>query len=334
MVQRKNGTWQEQVTITVSGKKKQKYFYGKTQAEVKKKMLAYQKEMEKGRLFVDVANSWEAVHFSEIQHYTAESYKAPLKDVTEQFSDVYINRITAMDIQRYINNFAKKGYARQTVKLRHIVLNQIFKHAIINGDILYNPAEKISIPKNLNKTKRELPSDEIIKQIEEICDKPFGLFAYFLLYTGCRRSEALALEWSDIDFKNNIIHIYKKVEFHGNKPKIVNKTKSQNSKRDIYLRSKLKKKLKPDKGPVFKGKYGFMTSSEVRKAWDNLNLGITQHQLRHAYVTSLYEAGIDPEIAMTQTGHADISTMRDIYTHIRDSQINKAAALLEQFDNN
>ena len=35
---------------------------------------------------------------------------------------------------------------------------------------------------------------------------------------------------------------------------------------------------------------------------------------------------------MTQTGHSDIKTMRGIYTHIRNNQKDKAAALLDVYD--
>ena len=45
MIKRKDGRWQEQITLP--GMKKPKYFYGKTQKEVKQKMAAWQKEDRK-----------------------------------------------------------------------------------------------------------------------------------------------------------------------------------------------------------------------------------------------------------------------------------------------
>ena len=43
--------------------------------------------------------------------------------------------------------------------------------------------------------------------------KPFAMMATFL-YTGMRRGELLALEWSDIDFKNQTIKISKQIYNH------------------------------------------------------------------------------------------------------------------------
>lgn len=43
-------------------------------------------------------------------------------------------------------------------------------------------------------------------------DKPFGPFPVFLLFTGCRRGEALALTWEDIDLKTDTIYINLSVE--------------------------------------------------------------------------------------------------------------------------
>ena len=46
----------------------------------------------------------------------------------------------------------------------------------------------------------------------------------------------------------------------------------------------------------------------------------------------MFEAGVAAEVAMTQTGHSDIRTMRGIYTHIRNNQKDKARQLLDAYD--
>lgn len=51
MVKRKDGRWQETLTVTENGKTLRKYFYGKTKAEVAKKMAAHQQKQEAGRTF-------------------------------------------------------------------------------------------------------------------------------------------------------------------------------------------------------------------------------------------------------------------------------------------
>ena len=55
---------------------------------------------------------------------------------------------------------------------------------------------------------------------------------------------------------------------------------------------------------------------------------ITPHQLRHAYATILYEAGIKDKDAQDLLGHANIQTTRDIYTHITNNRRAETAALL------
>ena len=58
---RADGRWQEQLTVTEHGQRKQKYFYGKTKAEVLRKIAAYKEETKDGPLFSAVADDyWEA----------------------------------------------------------------------------------------------------------------------------------------------------------------------------------------------------------------------------------------------------------------------------------
>ena len=65
----------------------------------------------------------------------------------------------------------------------------------------------------------------------------------------------------------------------------------------------------------------------AEKNWDILKQvkpTLTPHFLRHNYVTLLYEAGVDPLIAMKIVGHTDYKTTANIYTHVRDEMLKKA----------
>jgi len=334
MVKRKDGRYQEQVLNKITGK--YKYFYGHSKSDVLNQITEYSIEQQKGMPFKDVADEWQAFSETQISYYTYDCYKAPLKDVKERFDNKCLNEIQPSNIHAYMLYLANNDLARQTIKLRLIVLNQIYKYAVGQGYIDYNPAAEIVLPKNLKKAKRELPCDSDIDAIKKHIDGKFGLLAYFILYTGCRRSEALAVKWSDIDFSTNTITIDKIVQFQHNKPIIINKTKSAAGMRQIPLLTCLKKELKKVKksnGYVFDGENDLLTQKELRCGWDNLGLNTTLHQLRHSYATILFDAKIDMKTAQTLLGHSSISVTSDIYTHISDSHINGAKNKLNKFIN-
>ena len=50
-----------------------------------------------------------------------------------------------------------------------------------------------------------------------------------------------------------------------------------------------------------------------------------------SYATVLYDAGIGPKDAQVMMGHAQLSTTMDIYTHVRDQRMQKAAKKLNNF---
>ena len=97
-----------------------------------------------------------------------------------------------------------------------------------------------------------------------------GLFAFFLLYTGLRRGELLALKWEDIDFENHVINVRQAVTYGGNQPKI--KTpKTQAGNRKVALLDVLEAELKKtpvqsQKGYVFGGEKP-LTASQMRVRW-------------------------------------------------------------------
>lgn len=234
-----------------------KTIYGSDEKELEQKVKTAlekaERELEKALnpTFTDIADEWNEDHEKEISHCTYDGYQSPLKNLKEEFGDKLIKDITPLEIQRFINNLGKKGYAKHTIDMRKIVASQIFDYAIIKGLILVNPAAAIKTPKNAPKKIVDLPDEESIEKVKQSLDLPFGLFPYLILYTGCRRGEALALKYEDIDFENNIISINKVVVFEYNRPKIYQRAKSKDGVRSIPLLTPLKNVLPQQKKAIF-----------------------------------------------------------------------------------
>ena len=58
---------------------------------------------------------------------------------------------------------------------------------------------------------------------------------------------------------------------------------------------------------------------------------VTAHQFRHEFASAMYQANIGEMETQKILGHADISTTRKSYTHIREEQIKAAAKKLDAF---
>lgn len=323
------------------------FFYSSEKTEkqaardIERQLLEYREKDKNGKTFAAVAAEWSDDHFPELEHNTLKQYRPALADVTQQFGSFYIKDITSNQIDLYIKSYAKKGYAQKTVKTRLLILNLIMKYAVINQYISVNPCTYIAVPKNLPKTKREGLTAEQIEAVKHNIDKTFGFFAYFLLNTGLRKGEALALRYSDIDFDKKVIKINKTVEWIGNVPNIKNHPKTDAGIREVPLLDCLVDLIehKSTDELIFPNSNGeLIRNGNFTRLWDKYRaetgLNITPHQLRHAYATTLYDAGIDLKTAQYLLGHANIQTTMDIYTHLSQSRQDAAADILNKFVSN
>ncbi len=323
------------ITVTVNGKKTRKYFSGHSMAAINKQITAFKETQEQGPLFKTVADEWQASIEGTVKYYTEECYKAPAKDVVSWFGDRYIRDITSGEIQQAIDNYAAKGYKKQTVKLRIIVLNQIFRYAVLNNAISIgtDPMPYIKLPKKLTSGSYGTASDADRERIEA-GDCPLIIAFYY--YTGLRRGELAALECEDIDYTEDTVRVSKVIEWHGEDPILREGTKNDTSTRSIMLPNKLKERLIAEgkdtsTGILFKGKRGgYMRKRETYALFQKYG-DLRPHQLRHEYVTLLYNADIDEMSAMSNTGHANITVMREKYTHLRKRNLAEAKNKLNDY---
>lgn len=311
-------------------------FRGKTDAEVERKMMAYREKEERGPLFKEVAEKWKDEHFPTLSVSTLKGYEAAYKRAVDRFGEMYIKELTLHDIDAFLQSMGRQQFAKKTVSNQLLVVNLICRSAILDGIIRFNPCAEAKVPKGLKHTPRLLPSDEELQIVKEGWNKPGGLLPYFILYTGCRKGEALALTFKDIDRKRKIITINKSVSFDGQRP-FVKEPKTAAGIREIILLDNLAAVLPRGIGNalLFPGKDGgLMRQAAYERMWKrwqkSSGVTLTAHQLRHGYATMLFEAGISERDAMDLMGHTDIALTRNIYTHIRKTRKEELATILNK----
>jgi integrase len=286
--------------------------------------------------FSSLAEDWKADHWERIGYKTAEAYTAPLRRIINHFGR--FESISASDVSAYLAMLAKQGYSRRSVQMHRDILHMIYNYAIVSGKASVNPCTAVSLPRNLPVKKRSLPTDNAMEAVKKGGNQPFGLFALICLYAGCRRGEALALQYEDFDFQNNTIAISKSV-CYANGRAFLKTPKTESGNRTVILLDKLKKYIpKCKKGFIFaeKDRNMLITEGEFQTLWEHYQketgVTCTPHCLRHAYATMLFEAGLDVKDAQALMGHANISVTQDIYTHIRNARMKQAAEKLNRFD--
>lgn len=335
MYRRPDGLYEK--VITINGKRV--YFRGKTEKEVERKMLEYNERRETGEPFSTVAEEWKEEHFPKLSPNSLSNYTPAFNRAVDYFDDTPIAQIKPQDVQKFLAA-QPSSWAQKTFATQFLILNLIFKYAAVKGMIETSPTEYIQPPHGTGKKRRRAASEDEIEKIIAAVDKPFGLYAYLLIYTGCRRCEALGLQYKHIDRENNVIHVMQTVYFESNRAAL-KKPKTDKGVRDIILLDVLKEKI-PEGKPedfVFSIDGKPLSKSQFAAAWERYTAEsgvkeLTPHIVRHGYATMLHDAGIDAKDAQELLGHAQISTTLDTYTHVSKKRRTEVAEKLNNYANN
>lgn len=306
-------------------------FRGKSDRDVEHKMMEYQEKLEKGRSFNEVESEWERMCWPQLSPNTLRNYSPAAKVWLDEFEDMSIKEITAADILSVLQRIALT-HRQKTVNAYKLVINLIMRQAIAGGDIQINPVDAVTVPKGLPGMERSMPTEDEIEIVKQNVNEPYGLLHFFIMYSGCRKGEALAMQLKDIDLKGQKINITKSLYYNSSKPQLKG-PKTQKGYRKVPLLPQLVPYIPKGKPDDFLFPLESKTTMErhLRRYRKKTGLTCTLHQLRHAYATFLYEAGVDVKQAQYLLGHASIKMTMDIYTHIRQSQLDDASDQLNAY---
>ena len=336
MYQRPDGLFEKKLII--NGRRV--VFRAHSEREVLQKIAAYREKEDTGVTFSLMAEEWWAYKEAKLSPNTVNGYRVAMQRAVDRFENTPMKNITATQLRGWLDWLGNRGYARKTVANHLIVLSEIFSWACENHNLPENPATMVHVPDGLKKTKRKMPSPEEIEIIKKSVNTPDGLFFYFLMYTGLRLGEALALQWKDLDPQKGIIHVWRSLYWPGKNNGEFKPPKTEAGVRDIIYLDRLQAVLEPlrenpdfyvlggQEKPMSKGRY----SKRVRRFQNETGVTCTPHQLRHAFATLCFEAGIPEKTAQGLLGHAQLSTTMDIYAELRDKKRMEAAAALNAAD--
>lgn len=314
-----------------------KFFYGKSEREVYKKILEYTEKRATGITFKEVADEWWDIEVEQLSPSTVRGYKNSTKRAKDFFNDIPISDVTTADITKYLHRLARQGFSKKTVKNHKIVVSRILHYATVECYIKHNPARDAELPRNLPEKKRKAAPPKEEKAIRDASNDEW-LLPYFAIMTGMRRGELLGLKWSDIDLEHGLISVQRSVWYDGSQP-YIKSTKTEAGQRVIPILDPLSKRIqqeveshKPNPEYYVFGDEKPLTEKAYRHRYkkykERVGINSTLHQLRKSFATAAVDADIPVDVLKEIIGHKDISTTMNIYAEVRESRIKEAGNLL------
>lgn len=257
------------------------------------------------------------------------------------FGNKTIRSITPFDCQKVVNVWYKDFTAGSVYKNYANAVFEFAKKTLKEIDT--NPMDDIETPRKKRKNKVNHADKFYTKQeLTDFLDwlqvnRPKKEYAIMrvLAFTGLRKSEVLALNWSDIDFNNGTLRVNKTVMRVKN-DFFITTPKTNESNRVISLDHETLKILKrwkltqktyflergiiikhDDKQLVFTNNHNGLLYT--RYPFDIINRypdkQITPHGFRHTHATLLLNSGVSANDVAKRLGHATAKMTLDVYGH-------------------
>lgn len=252
-------------------------------------------------------------------------------------ADTLVSRINAGYIRKKLLATGKEpGTLNEYLKRIKALLRWGYNNDLIENVSYLDKLEPFKDrPKKEKIQDKYLESEELKLLLENMDVERWKLVTKVMVLSGLRIGELIALERSDVDFKENVIHVtktYNPITETSTSPK------TSCSIRDVYMQDELKNACKSLRNytieqnfmngvqsPLLicnsKGNYmNFYSFNKYLKELSERIIGrpLTTHALRHTHASLLLENGVSIDAISRRLGHENSKVTKEIYLHVTE----------------
>lgn len=285
---------------------------------------------------------------------TVEGYEYIFnRHVIPTIGNVTLIQLKPEHLQRYYSDKYNSGLSAQSVRHHHTVIHKALKSAMEWELVNRNVADAVQCPRAHQPEIQTWNENEVSLFLEKAKGTPYHALFYMALFTGMRRSELLALKWSDVDFLLGEIHVNRSLHVLVGGEVILRPPKTKTGKRMIalppsaYLVLSEYRKQKETEALLINSSikdddfvfgnppdYKPLLPNTVSHAWNKLTRRagvkpIRLHDARHTHASIMLKQGIHPKVVQERLGHSSIQITLDTYSHVAPG-LQEAAA--KRFD--
>lgn len=341
-------SWCAQITIhldPLTGKPKRRTVYGRTQAEVRKKLEQLKVLREQSALaspskvtVADWAEEWLAHAATHVRPRTHEGYARWVKTyITPYLGRVKLEKLTGREVQALLDKLAASHRPR-VAQLTRVTLGMMMNHALKLGIIHRSPVQSTRAPKSEKRPMSIWTPAQARTFLEQVRGHRLEAAFYLAIATGMRKGEILGLRWSDLE--SDRLHVRQSVAVVAGMVQ-ADGPKTQTSRRTILLTPDIVAQLErrreawqgeKERAEAWEGDYIFtgrdggpLSPHNFDTVWqrEREQSGLPQirfHDLRHTYASLALARGADIATLSERLGHADASITLKVYVHVLDEQ--------------
>ncbi len=284
----------------------------------------------------------------------AEGYESIINNhLIPVFGNLLLTQLKPNAIQSYITKKLKEGrkdrksggLTARTVRHHIVCLHTALQHALKQGSIARNPVDAVIMPRSSRVEMHTMNEADIHIFLEYARSTIYYPLFYTLLFTGLRRSEALALRWQDVNLLlmqisvNRSLHQLKgsKIVYRNPKTEKSRRLVAMTPSNAVVLREHLKarKQYLKSINPKFDTEKDFDQNelvfchyngtpwlpNTISHAWEKLakRTGLQHirlHDARHTFASIHLKRGTHPKIVQEMLGHSSIQITLDTYSHV------------------
>lgn len=295
-------------------------------------------------------NQWR-----EVKHHspaTARNYDAALSRIPDHVLAAPVRNITAQTLDALFAAMLKRGDGVHAVRVVYALISGALTQACKWQLLRDNPA-RWATPPPQPKRQTEAPTLEQLARLLEVAREKDLMLAVWLrlsVVLGARRSEVLALRWSDVDLASATVTIRHAIDpvtgaLKSTKTNQLRRVAIDEATADLLAvwRMAIEDRAAEVDTVLVADPFVISDDLDMARPWRSdsatkrfasikrkAGVDIRLHDIRHAAASHLLAAGVDLKTVAQRLGHTRTATTADLYGHVIPANDRASADILGQ----